>query len=226
MITCSRTVRISCSTLNKIIQKDEIWKGHHNGCMITCSRTVRISCSLFRVEHEILTVPEHVILHPLWCPSHISSPCIVLLRVKQEILTVPEHVILHPLWWDEIWKGHHNGCKITCSGAVRISCSTLNKTMQKDEIWKGHHNGCKITCSGTVRKHEILTVPEHVIVHPLWCPSHISSPCIVLFRVEHEILSVPKHVILHPLWCPLQISSFRIVLRTSQRMYDYVLRNS
>ena len=52
---------------------------------------------------------------------------------------------------DEIWKGHHNGCKITCSSTVRISCSTLNKTMQKDEIWKGHHNGCKITCSGTVR---------------------------------------------------------------------------
>jgi hypothetical protein len=104
---------------------------------------------LFRVEHEILTVPEHVILHPLWCPSHISSLCIVLLRVEHEILSVPKHVII--IQKDEICKGHHNGCKITSSATVRISCSTLNKTIQKDEIWEGHHNGCKITCSGTVR---------------------------------------------------------------------------
>jgi hypothetical protein len=95
------------------------------------------------VRQEILTVPEHVILHPLSCPFQISSFCIVLIRVEQEILTVPEHVIIHSLWF--------NGCKITCSGTVRISCSTLNKTIRKDENWKGNHNECMITCSGTVR---------------------------------------------------------------------------
>ena len=59
---------------------------------------------------------------------------------------------------------------------------------------------------------EILTVAEHVILHPLWCPFQISSFCIVLFRVEQEILTVPEHVILHPLWCPFQISSFCMIL--------------
>lgn len=43
-ITCSITVRISCPTLNKTIQKKEIWKGHQKGYKIKCSETVRISC--------------------------------------------------------------------------------------------------------------------------------------------------------------------------------------